>query len=88
MKAKYFRFLIIFLVILIPIFIFGIINTMVGQSYEFQNPNECISIVTGIDLCKAIKEKYGDEWVDQIKLDMYLNDLKCFVCDEERKKIK
>ena len=55
MKAKYFRFLIIFLVILIPIFIFGIINTMVGQTYEIQNPNECISIVTGIDLCKAIR---------------------------------
>ena len=37
---------------------------------------------------EELKEKYGDEWVDQIKLDMYLNDLKCFVCDEERKKIK
>ena len=28
---------------------------MVGQTYEIQNPNECISIVTGIDLCKAIR---------------------------------
>jgi DNA polymerase elongation subunit (family B) len=37
---------------------------------------------------EELKEKYGDQWVDQIKLDMYLNDLKCFVCDEERKKIK
>ena len=37
---------------------------------------------------EELKEKYGDQWVDQIKLDIYLNDLKCFVCDEERKKIK
>ena len=55
MKTKYYKTLIIILLILVPIFIFGIINTMVSQTYEIQNPNECISIVTGTDLCKAIR---------------------------------
>lgn len=45
MNAKFFKVVIIFLLILIPIFVFGIINTMVSQTYEIQNPDECISIV-------------------------------------------
>lgn len=33
--------------------------------------------------------KYGEtDWVDQILLDPYLGDLKCFISDNERKKIK
>ncbi len=34
--------------------IFGIVNTMVSLKYETNNPNECISLVTGQDLCKTV----------------------------------
>ena len=56
MTAKYFKILIIVLVILVPIFIFGIINTMVSQKYEIESSDECISAVTGTNLCKAIRD--------------------------------
>ena len=37
------------------IFVFGVINTMVSLKYETDSPGDCISTVTGIDLCEAIK---------------------------------
>jgi len=55
MKYKYFVILIIVLILIIPIQIFGIINTMVSLKYETENPSDCISRITGIDLCNSIK---------------------------------
>ncbi len=39
----------------IPVFSFGIINTMVSLKYETENPNDCISLVTGQDLCMTVQ---------------------------------
>ena len=39
----------------IPLFTFGIINTMVSITYETVNPGDCISCVNGTDLCFTIK---------------------------------
>jgi len=39
----------------IPVFAFGIINTMVSLKYETNNPTDCISLVTGHDLCLTIQ---------------------------------
>jgi ABC-type Mn2+/Zn2+ transport system permease subunit len=39
----------------IPFFLFGILNTMVSLKYETNNPNDCISTISGDDLCFAIK---------------------------------
>ncbi|WP_345224934.1 hypothetical protein [Hymenobacter koreensis] len=33
---------------------FGILNTMVSLKYETQNPGQCISDVTGRDLCATL----------------------------------
>jgi len=42
-------------VIGIPISVFGIINTMVSLKYETKSPSDCISLVTGQDLCMTIQ---------------------------------
>ena len=39
----------------ILVFAFGIINTMVSLKYETENPTDCISLVTGQDLCLTIQ---------------------------------
>jgi len=39
----------------IPVFSFGIINTMVSLKYETENPTDCISLVTGQDLCMTVQ---------------------------------
>lgn len=38
----------------IPFFSFGILNTMVSLKYETENPDDCISLVSGQDLCLTI----------------------------------
>ncbi len=43
----------------IPIFIFGIINTMVSLKYETENSTDCISLVTGQDLCLTVNVLKG-----------------------------
>lgn len=55
MKPIYYKILISFLFFLIPIFCLGIFNTMVSKTYETINPNDCISLITKIDLCKSIR---------------------------------
>ncbi len=55
MKAKYFKILIIILIILVPIFVFGIVNTMVSLKYETDSPKDCISKITGVNLCNSIQ---------------------------------
>lgn len=59
MKKKIFYVLIGFSIIGIPIFSFGIINTMVSLKYETNSPNDCISLVTGQDLCLTIQVLKG-----------------------------
>jgi len=54
MKPIYYKILTSILFLLIPILCFGIFNTMVSKTYETNNPNDCTSIITGIDLCKSI----------------------------------
>jgi hypothetical protein len=39
----------------IPVFTFGIINTMVSLKYETKNPTDCVSLVTRQDLCLTIQ---------------------------------
>jgi ABC-type Mn2+/Zn2+ transport system permease subunit len=39
----------------IPLFTFGIINTMVSLKYETDKSTDCISLVTGQDLCYTIQ---------------------------------
>ncbi len=46
----------IVLIILIPIFYFGIINTQVSLKYETNNPGDCISQITKRNLCQDIKQ--------------------------------
>lgn len=43
----------------IPLFAFGIINTMVSLKYETDSPTDCISLVTGQDLCLTIQVLKG-----------------------------
>ena len=55
MKLSYFKILLITLVLLIPFFAFGILNTMVSLKYETDNPAECISKISGVNLCNALR---------------------------------
>lgn len=55
MKLKYLNILTILLALLIPILVFGIFNTKVSLKYETENPNDCISIISGKNLCKSIR---------------------------------
>jgi ABC-type Mn2+/Zn2+ transport system permease subunit len=43
----------------IPLFAFGIINTMVSLKYETVDPTDCISSITGQDLCLTINVLKG-----------------------------
>ncbi len=47
---------VIILILAIPLFTFGIINTMVSLKYETANDlTDCISLVSGQDLCLTIR---------------------------------
>lgn len=50
-----FYIVLIFTILIIPILVFGIINTMVSLQYETENLNDCISLVSGQNLCLIIK---------------------------------
>lgn len=39
----------------LPVCVFGMINTMVSQKYETENSTDCISLVSGQDLCLTIQ---------------------------------
>jgi len=39
----------------IPVFAFGLFNTMVSLKHKTENPSDCISLVTGKDLCFIIQ---------------------------------
>ncbi|WP_047451729.1 hypothetical protein [Alistipes sp. ZOR0009] len=53
-KAIYYILISIF-IIGIPLFAFGIVNTMVSIKYETADMGDCISSVSGVDLCLTIK---------------------------------
>ena len=55
MNKKNYKIILIILILLIPIFIFEIFNMMVSLKYETENMNDCISLITGDNLCKEIK---------------------------------
>lgn len=55
MNKSVFNFLIGFLSISILIEIFGLVNTMVSLKYETENLNDCVSIISGINLCSSVK---------------------------------
>lgn len=54
MNRKIYNIILSILVISLPVNLFGILNTMVSLKYETENPGDCISSVSGIDLCSAI----------------------------------
>ena len=53
-KVVYYIVICIF-IIGIPFFAFGIVNTMVSVKYETADMGDCISYVSGADLCLTIK---------------------------------
>lgn len=55
MRKKIYYVLLLISILGIPFFLFGIVNTMVSLKYETENPNECISLVSGQDLCLTIR---------------------------------
>ena len=55
MKVKHYTFLIISLIILALIFGFGIINTMVSLKYETNFDKECVSTISGDNLCNSLR---------------------------------
>ena len=56
LKKVYFKILMIVLIVLLPIFYFGIINAQVSLKYETNNPGDCISQISNRDLCQYIKQ--------------------------------
>lgn len=55
MKVKHYTILIISLITLALIFGFGIINTMVSLKYETNFGNECVSTISGDNLCNSLR---------------------------------
>jgi len=56
MKGRYFKLLIIVLIVLIPIFYFGIFNSKVSLQYETNNPGDCVSQISGRNLCQDMEQ--------------------------------
>ncbi|MEZ4778585.1 MAG: hypothetical protein R2786_04310 [Flavobacteriaceae bacterium] len=54
MRKTIYYFLLIFTLIGIPFSAFGVLNTMVSLKYETNNLTDCISLVSGTDLCLTI----------------------------------
>ncbi|WP_114785037.1 hypothetical protein [Botryobacter ruber] len=46
---------VVFLLLATVFFIYTVFNNMVSLKYETDEPGACISKITGIDLCEAIK---------------------------------
>lgn len=43
------------LILVILVYVIAIVNTEISLKYETDNPKECISKITGKDLCEFIK---------------------------------
>jgi hypothetical protein len=57
-KIVYYILICIF-IIGIPLFSFGIVNTMVSIKYETADMGDCISSISGVDLCLTVKVLKG-----------------------------
>lgn len=55
MRKTVYNAIISLLILVILVSVFGVINTQVSLKYETENPKDCISIITGRDLCLWIK---------------------------------
>ena len=55
MKKGIYYLLLLLLTIAIPILLFGVYNTMVSLKYETNSPDECVSLVSGQNLCLTNK---------------------------------
>ncbi|GEQ87401.1 hypothetical protein ULMS_29090 [Patiriisocius marinistellae] len=55
MRKTIYIITLILLIIGIPLFEFMAFNSMVSLKYETRKLTDCISIVSGIDLCNAIR---------------------------------
>lgn len=55
MKSIIFYIIIGVLILSIPIYLIGFLNTGVSQEYETNNPEDCVSLVSGKDLCQQIR---------------------------------
>ena len=59
MKKVLYAFVLGISFLAIPVLLFGIVNTMVSQKYETDYPQDCISVISGDDLCLEIKIMKG-----------------------------
>lgn len=55
MRKTVYNTIISVLILVILVSVFGIINTQLSLKYETGNPKDCISVITGRDLCLWIK---------------------------------
>lgn len=55
MRKTVYNTIISLLILVILVSVFGVINTQVRLKYETENPKDCISVITGRDLCLWIK---------------------------------
>jgi high-affinity nickel permease len=56
MKNLYFNLLISAIAIGVVIHLFGVVNTMVSVKYELESSADCISPISGVDLCYALSK--------------------------------
>lgn len=55
MRKSVYHTIISLLILVILVSVIGIVNTQVSLKYETDNPKECISRITGEDLCEFIR---------------------------------
>lgn len=55
MKKSVYQAIITMLILVIAVSVIGIVNTEISLKYETGNPKDCISLLTGRDLCLWIK---------------------------------
>ena len=72
MKTKIYIFLISILILLSFIFGFGIINTMVSLKYETNFNDDCISTISGDNLCDSLKDIKYLFYIDLIIISILL----------------
>jgi len=51
MRRTVYNAIISVLILVILVSVFGVINTQISLKYETDNPKDCISVITGRDLC-------------------------------------
>jgi len=59
LRKNIYNIILVLTFIAIILFAFGILNTMVSLKYETDGLNDCISKITGINLCQTINYMKG-----------------------------